>query len=82
VKRILFSVNAKSDVRAIEKSAAMRILTGLHRYAETGQGDVKALEGGLTGLLRLRVGEFRILFDETAGALQVHRVRNRREAYR
>ncbi len=81
MKRIHFSPTAKSDVRAIEKSAAMRVLTGLHRYAESGQGDIKALEGDLAGLLRLRVGEYRVLFDETGDAVKVHRVRNRREAY-
>lgn len=60
----------------------MRILTSLNRYAKTGQGDVKALEGDLTGLLRLRVGGYRVLFDETATAIYVHRVRGRKQAYR
>jgi mRNA-degrading endonuclease RelE of RelBE toxin-antitoxin system len=43
---------------------------------------VKALQGDLDGLLRLRIGEYRVLFDETADAINVHRVRNRREANR
>ncbi len=60
----------------------MRILAGIHRYAENGQGNVKALEGELSGLLRLRIGEYRVLFDETAEAVYVQRVQNRREAYR
>jgi mRNA interferase RelE/StbE len=82
VKKIRFSPNVQTDVRAIDQQTAMSILTGLHRYAETGQGDVKALQGDLEGLLRLRIGEYRVLFDETADAINVHRVRNRREAYR
>ena len=82
MKKIRFSPNAQTDVRAIDQQTAMGILTGLHRYAETGQGDVKALQGDLDGLLRLRIGEYRVLFDETADAINVHRVRNRREAYR
>jgi mRNA-degrading endonuclease RelE of RelBE toxin-antitoxin system len=60
----------------------MRVLTALHRYAETGRGDVKALEGDLAGLLRLHVGGYRVLFDETGESIFVHRVRNRRDAYR
>jgi mRNA-degrading endonuclease RelE of RelBE toxin-antitoxin system len=32
-------------------------------------------------LLRLRVGNYRVLFDETSDAITVHRVRDRREAY-
>lgn len=50
------------------QQTAMRILTGLNSYARTGQGDVKALEGDLAGLLRLRVGGYRVLFDETAAS--------------
>jgi len=82
VKKIAFSPNARADVRAIDQQTAMGILTGLHRYAETGHGDVKALEGDFAGLLRLRIGNYRLLFDETAEAIYVHRVRDRREAYR
>ena len=37
---------------------------GLHRYAMTGQGDVKALQG--RDGFRLRIGSFRVIFDEDA----------------
>jgi mRNA-degrading endonuclease RelE of RelBE toxin-antitoxin system len=43
---------------------------------------VKALDGDLAGLFRLRIGDYRVLFDETADAIHVHRIKNRREAYR
>src|SRR5262252_8995185 len=45
VKRIRFGPNVPAEVRAIERQAAMRILQALHCYAETGQGDIKALTG-------------------------------------
>lgn len=82
MKKIRFSPNVQADVRAIDQQTAMRILTALHRYAETGQGDVKALEADLAGLQRLRVGDYRVLFDQTADAINVHRVKHRSEAYR
>lgn len=59
----------------------MRILAALHRYAEIGKGDVKALVGDDAELLRLRVGDYRVLFDETADGINVHRVRHRSQAY-
>ncbi len=40
----------------------------VRRYAETGAGDVKMLRGDLRPKLRLRAGDFRIIFtqdDET-----------------
>jgi mRNA-degrading endonuclease RelE of RelBE toxin-antitoxin system len=59
----------------------MRILTALHRFAESGVGDVKRLKGE-TEELRLRVGDYRVRFTEESDTLSVDRVLHRREAYR
>jgi mRNA-degrading endonuclease RelE of RelBE toxin-antitoxin system len=61
--------------------AAMRILTALHRFVESGVGDVKRLKGE-TEELRLRVGDYRVRFTEESDTLSVNRVLHRREAYR
>jgi mRNA-degrading endonuclease RelE of RelBE toxin-antitoxin system len=82
VKSIRFEPTVAAEVRATEQRAALRILKALHRYAETGEGHVKPLSGEFEGLLRLRVGNHRVLFDETEDTITVHRVRDRREAYR
>jgi hypothetical protein len=34
VKQIIFTPPARADVRRIDRAAAMRILTALHRFAE------------------------------------------------
>ena len=39
VKKIIFTIPAQADVRRIDRETAMRILTALHRFAETGEGD-------------------------------------------
>jgi hypothetical protein len=52
-----------AEIRAIDQRTAMTILEAIHRYAETGVGGVRALSGKLDGLLRLRVGNHRVLFD-------------------
>lgn len=46
MKRIVWTDQAKSDVRALDKTTALRILHSLHRFAESGAGDVKTLQGG------------------------------------
>jgi mRNA interferase RelE/StbE len=81
VKRILFSAPARADVRRLDRETAMRILTALHRFAESGVGDVKRLKGE-TEELRLRVGDYRVRFTEESDTLSVDRVLHRREAYR
>ena len=58
------------------------ILAAIHRYAATGVGRAKPLSGEFEGLLRLRVGNHRVFFDETDTTITVHRVSDRREAYR
>jgi mRNA interferase RelE/StbE len=82
VKKIRFAPNVPAEVRAIERETALRILVALHRYAETGEGDVKRLSGEFEGLLRLRVGNYRVLFEEAAETITVDRVRDRSEANR
>jgi len=60
----------------------MRIFAALHRFAETGEGDIKKLQGE-SGDLRLRVGDYRVrLTEEPDKILLIQSVRHRREAYR
>jgi len=81
VKRIVWTDPAKSDVRSLSKPTAMQILSALHRFAESGVGDVKALKGREE--LRLRVGDYRLFFVcPDADTIEIRRVRHRGEAYR
>lgn len=82
MKKIQFEPSVPAEIRAIPQPIAMTILEAIHRYAETGAGRVKPLSGELEGFLRLRVGNHRVFFKETADTLTIHRVRDRREAYR
>jgi mRNA-degrading endonuclease RelE of RelBE toxin-antitoxin system len=61
----------------------MRILLALTRLAETGVGNVKALEGPLAGVIRLRVGPWRARYRYIEpGRALVLAVENRGDAYR
>jgi mRNA interferase RelE/StbE len=53
----------------------------LHRFAESGAGDVKALQGREE--LRLRIGDYRLFFVcGDPDTIEIRRVRHRSEAYR
>jgi mRNA interferase RelE/StbE len=81
VKRIVWTDPAKSDIRALSKSEAMHIFSALHRFAQSGVGDVKALQGREE--LRLRVGDYRVFFVcPDSDTIEIRRVRHRGEAYR
>jgi mRNA interferase RelE/StbE len=81
VKRIAFTDQARADVRRLDVPTALRLFAALHRFAETGVGDVRKLQGD-TEELRLRVGDYRVRFLETSDVIHVKRVLHRSEAYR
>lgn len=82
MKRIAWTEQAKADLRSLDKPAAMRILSALHRFAKSGTGDLKALQGDAEEL-RLRIGDYRLFFVYTDDeAIEIRRVRHRKEAYR
>jgi mRNA interferase RelE/StbE len=81
VKRIVWTDPARIDVRSLSKPIAMHILSALHRFAESGAGDVKALQGREE--FRLRIGDYRLFFVCTEpDTIEIRRVRHRSEAYR
>jgi mRNA interferase RelE/StbE len=59
----------------------MRILMALTRYGESGEGDIKALSGDWDGYFRLRVGDFRVIFQLAPESIVVVRVRHRSDVY-
>ena len=81
MKRIVWTDPARSDIRSLSRPTAMHVFSVLHRFAESGLGDVKALQG--RDELRLRVDDFRVFFVcPDADTIEIRRVRHRAEAYR
>ncbi len=81
MKRIVWTDPARRDVRNLSKPIAMQILSALHRFAKSGAGDVKALQGREE--LRLRIGDYRLFFlCPDSDTIEIRRVLHRGEAYR
>jgi mRNA interferase RelE/StbE len=59
--------HAERRERALPREAREQVEAGLYRYATTGQGDVKTLRG--RDGYRLRIGSYRVIFDEDAAAI-------------
>lgn len=80
--QVIWSINARANLRAIERETAMQILRCLTRYLDNRFGDLKRLLPPLTGF-RLRCGDYRLFFDFIRDtAIEITAVRNRRKAYR
>ena len=84
-RRIGWERRAEDDLRELvrrDRRLAERILSTIRQYAEDDLGDVRKLAGGDT--YRLRVGDWRILFnlDDGGRMMAIVRIVNRRDAYR
>jgi len=82
-RAVLLSSQAQREFSALDTKSRARLRAGLSRLAETGKGDLKKLRGvsGGTDLYRLRVGDYRIVFESTPKELRVTRIFRRGEGY-
>jgi mRNA interferase RelE/StbE len=81
-QKISWTEQAKSDLRAIDKMTALRILHVLARYLATGEGDIKRLRDVDPPEFRLRAGDYRVRFHDLGDSILILTVKHRREAYR
>lgn len=65
-RRIVWTEQAKADIRSIEQSIAWQILKTLGRYAGFGEGSTIQLTDIVPPLIRLRAQNHRIFFRNRA----------------
>ena len=82
MREVEWTETALDDMAALDKGIARRVKQAVERFADTGAGNVKRLQGIDPPEYRLRVGDYRVRFHMNDETVQVLRVRNRREAYR
>jgi len=79
VKTIAWTHEARRAPRKLPPNVRADIEAKIARFAETGAGNVKRLTGRLGA--RLRVRDWRVIFVETAEAVEVRAVGHRRDIY-
>ena len=82
MREIEWTEPALKDLAALDKPIARRIKQAVERFAQTGAGDVKRLQGIRPPEFRLRSGDWRVRFQLQSNTIQILRVRNRKEASR
>jgi mRNA interferase RelE/StbE len=78
---IEFKPKAIKDLDSLQRDDARRIVERIKRMQNNLEGDVKHLTN-FTPEYRLRVGDFRVLFELAGNRVTVYRIVNRRDAYR
>ncbi|MBI4845082.1 MAG: type II toxin-antitoxin system RelE/ParE family toxin [Candidatus Omnitrophica bacterium] len=77
---IEFKPRAVKDCRRIDKKLARIIFFKIESLSNNLQGDVKKL-ADFTPEYRLRVGDYRVLFEIEEDKIIIYRIRHRKEAY-
>ena len=79
----VWSHRAAVEIDSLTPQVRDRIMDAVDRFARTGHGDVKALKGP-GRLLRLRVGDWRVIFtsDTSHQTLYIASLHSRATAYR
>ena len=72
---------AEKDLRSIPKRDGERVAKAIMALASGLSGDVKRLTH-FTPEYRLRVGDWRVLFEVEPDKITIYRILNRRDAYR
>ena len=80
MKTVTYTRTAIRELKRL-KSENRRIRDAISGYAENGHGDVRTLSGQFSGLLRLRVGDWRVFFEETETDITILSVKTRGDAY-
>ncbi|MNY61198.1 Plasmid stabilization system protein [compost metagenome] len=81
--KLEFSPRAARDLQGLDRKTVARIIQALEEFVAFNRGDVKKLRGK-TEEWRLRVGDYRVRFEQDAERLLVTvlKAAHRREAYR
>ena len=79
MKTVTYTLTADRALARLPSETRERIEAKIERYAATGQGDVKAMKG--VPVLRLRVGNYRVIFTEDHQVLDVLDVGDRSQIY-
>ena len=77
---LTFKPRAIKDLKVLPKSQLRRVIAKLQALQKDLAGDVKKLTD-FTPEYRLRVGDYRVLFEVEGDNVVVYRVLNRKDAY-
>ena len=80
---VRIKASAAKELAAIDPANRRRLVTAIDALA-TDPLRGQALKGGMTGLRRIRVGDFRVVYEarQTELVVLVVRIGHRREVYR
>jgi len=83
---IKYSEKAVKQIKKINKGdnkSAQTILKAIETYAirPSGKYDIKVLKGKYGNFKRLRIGNYRVIFEDAGDDMLIYEIKHRQEAY-
>jgi mRNA interferase RelE/StbE len=78
---VQFKPRAARDIERLPSRIQAQVLARIEEMSNDLKGDVKPLTN-FTPEYRLRVGDYRVLFEVEKKTIVIYRIRHRREVYR
>lgn len=78
--KIEFADSIPDDLRSVSKKEAEQILRKIARLENGLHGNIKRLQNSDIGY-RLRMGDYRILFDVEGDVIVIQKIGNRKDVY-
>jgi len=79
---ITYKMSVQKDLHNLGRSEARRILDKIEKELSERANTYPALKGPISGLRKLRVGDYRVVFAITEQDVIILRVGHRREIYK
>lgn len=84
---IVYSEKAVKQLKLIckgDKKSGTMIINSIEQYSTNPRGsfDIKVLKGAYGNFKRLRIGHYRIIFEDTEKIMRIYEIIHRQEAYR
>lgn len=80
IYEVVFDKKAARDIRELPKEFQRQIVLKIELLCDDLHGDVKRLTN-FTPEYRLRVGDYRVLFEIEDNTIVIYRIKHRKESY-
>jgi mRNA interferase RelE/StbE len=79
--RVVYKSSVARDLKRIDQKTAERILREIRETLSADPEAGEALHGEFTGMYKLRIGDYRVLYARASDSVLILRIRHRSKAY-
>lgn len=79
--RVVYKASVERDLKKLDKMQARRVLGKIETELSSDPSKGEPLKGRFEGLLRYRIGDYRVVYTKTTDGILVLRIAHRKDVY-